>query len=391
MSLASNMKKSIIHQTPAEKLANTSASTVSAVQENTRAVTKAIKDIPDHSTVVASIESTTKKLDEVKSASLIANRNLKGIEEQSKTANDLLKKMSESHGSTLQKMSESYGTIVSIDAKDAEIVSVRGSRGEKGEKGDSPTNKELVALITPLIPEPKNGKSPVLGEDYTVPSLEEILARIPTPKDGEDGKDGVGIDGIDGKDGSPDTPEQVVEKVNVAETQIDPAKVKGLARALQNLEGVAKEVRSYGSNPQGQSVGGNNPLKIQGAGTDLGAYITALNFSTNLTATYSGDGLVTVTGLAGGSGITRSVSSVAINTNAGSTALTDYVYFTTATLTLTLPTAVGNTNRYTVKCVSGTLTIDGAGAETIDGTATISVQVEDSVDLISNGTEFKVV
>ena len=87
----------------------------------------------------------------------------------------------------------------------------------------------------------------------------------------------------------------------------------------------------------------------------------------------------------------RQVASIAVGTTAGATTNTDYVYFTTATLTLTLPTAVGNTNRYTVKCIAGTLTIDGAGAETIDGTATISVQVEDSVDLISNGTEFKVV
>ena len=87
----------------------------------------------------------------------------------------------------------------------------------------------------------------------------------------------------------------------------------------------------------------------------------------------------------------RQVANIAVNTTAGATTNTDYVYFCTATLTLTLPTAVGNTNRYTVKCVAGTLTIDGAGAETIDGTATISVAVEDSVDLISNGTEWKVV
>ncbi len=85
------------------------------------------------------------------------------------------------------------------------------------------------------------------------------------------------------------------------------------------------------------------------------------------------------------------IANIAINTTAGAVANTDYVYFTTATLTLTLPTAVGNTNRYTIKCVAGTLTIDGAGVETIDGTLTISVAVEDSVDLISNGTEWKVV
>lgn len=94
--------------------------------------------------------------------------------------------------------------------------------------------------------------------------------------------------------------------------------------------------------------------------------------------------------IGGGSGITRSIFSIATPTNAGSTASTDYVYNITNT-TLTLPTAVGNTNQYSVKCISGTCIVDGAGAETIDGSATITIQVEDSVDLISNNTEWKII
>lgn len=89
-------------------------------------------------------------------------------------------------------------------------------------------------------------------------------------------------------------------------------------------------------------------------------------------------------------GIVRLVSSIAAPTTAGATTVTDYVYFVTNT-TLTLPTAVSNTNRYTVKCISGTCVVDGDGAETIDGSASITIQVEDSVDLISNNTEWKVV
>lgn len=88
--------------------------------------------------------------------------------------------------------------------------------------------------------------------------------------------------------------------------------------------------------------------------------------------------------------INRTVTSIAAPTTAGATAKTDYVYLITNT-TLTLPTAVGNTNKYTVKCISGTCVVDGDGAETIDGTANITIQVEDSVDLISNNTEWKVV
>jgi len=93
--------------------------------------------------------------------------------------------------------------------------------------------------------------------------------------------------------------------------------------------------------------------------------------------------------LAGG-GITRTIATISTPTTAGASAVTDYVFFITNT-TLTLPTAVSNTNKYTVKCISGTCVVDGAGVETIDGTANITIAVEDSVDLISNNTEFKVV
>jgi hypothetical protein len=52
------------------------------------------------------------------------------------------------------------------------------------------------------------------------------------------------------------------------------------------------------------------------------------------------------TALAGSVGITRSVNIISSNTNAGAAAATDYVYLVSGTTTLTLPTAVGNTNRY---------------------------------------------
>jgi len=94
---------------------------------------------------------------------------------------------------------------------------------------------------------------------------------------------------------------------------------------------------------------------------------------------------------ASGGIITRSITSASVNTTAGGTASTDYVYFVTGTTTITLPTAVGNTNRYTIKSVSGITTVACFGAQTIDGSATIGIAVEDSVDLISNNTEWKVV
>jgi hypothetical protein len=119
------------------------------------------------------------------------------------------------------------------------------------------------------------------------------------------------------------------------------------------------------------------PAKVAASGTPDG------------TTFFRGDGVWAVPPSAGG-GIVRVVSNITTPTTAGSSAATDYVYTITNT-TLTLPTAVSNTNQYTAKCLSGTCVVDGAGSETIEGATTITIQVEDSVDLISNGTEWKVI
>ncbi len=76
----------------------------------------------------------------------------------------------------------------------------------------------------------------------------------------------------------------------------------------------------------------------------------------------------------------------------GSTALTDYAYFVSGAHTMSLPSAVGNTNRYTVKNNhSVNITIDTAGAELIEGAASISIAPEESVDILSNATNWYVV
>jgi len=87
------------------------------------------------------------------------------------------------------------------------------------------------------------------------------------------------------------------------------------------------------------------------------------------------------------SGIVRVTSAISTNTTAGGAALTDYAYMCSAALTLTLPTAVGNTNRYTVKRTgTGVVTIATTSSQTIDGAATFVINVQyQSVDLINNG------
>lgn len=91
-------------------------------------------------------------------------------------------------------------------------------------------------------------------------------------------------------------------------------------------------------------------------------------------------------------GIARSVSTISTSANLGATALTDYVAFIASGGTPTLPTAVGNTNRYTIKNIDtsshSVLTTSG---QTIDGSSFIVLAANTSVDLISDGTNWWVV
>ena len=55
-----------------------------------------------------------------------------------------------------------------------------------------------------------------------------------------------------------------------------------------------------------------------------------------------------------------------------------------------LPTAVGNTNRYTVKCVGAqTVLLSNGNGQLIDGAATVDVEQHESVDCISDGTNWR--
>lgn len=92
------------------------------------------------------------------------------------------------------------------------------------------------------------------------------------------------------------------------------------------------------------------------------------------------------------SGITRTVTVTSGSATAGSTAATDYVYMIAGAHTMSLPAASGNTNRYTFKNNhSANVTIDTVGVETIEGAASISLAPEEAVDIISDGTNFRII
>lgn len=76
----------------------------------------------------------------------------------------------------------------------------------------------------------------------------------------------------------------------------------------------------------------------------------------------------------------------------GSNQATDYVYIFTASGTATLPTAVGNTNRYTIKqSGSGILTVNTTSSQTIDGSLTALLSSPQSIDVVSNGANWIII
>lgn len=126
-------------------------------------------------------------------------------------------------------------------------------------------------------------------------------------------------------------------------------------------------------------------------------YIPGFQLSTSPTSGYvltsdsSGNGTWQS---ASGVAINRTISSISTATAAGSTVNTDYVYFVSGTTTLTLPTAVGNKNRYTIKNAgSNVVSIATTSSQTIDGSsAPITLPVSNSsLDLVSDNANWRIV
>ena len=67
---------------------------------------------------------------------------------------------------------------------------------------------------------------------------------------------------------------------------------------------------------------------------------------------------------------------------------------TSNTVTITLPAASGNTGlRFYLKCINAanTVTIDGNASETIDGETTQVLLVDDCMEIICDGTNWRIV
>lgn len=209
-------------------------------------------------THIHSPEKVIKKLEEVKSAALIANKHLKDI-----AAKEIPKP-------------KDFPTEMEVTMKGVSVITLKGDKGEvgrqgvqgaKGDKGESG----------------KEGKVGPKGERGT------------RGEKGEPGKNGVnGEEGKLGQNGSSDTPDEIVEKVNLSEKRIDAERVRGLVDVI-------RQVNKIGSNPMGKEAGGGgNVIRYLSNGVVISAYVTELNFSTNVTPVYDGNGRITLTATGGG-------------------------------------------------------------------------------------------
>jgi hypothetical protein len=94
------------------------------------------------------------------------------------------------------------------------------------------------------------------------------------------------------------------------------------------------------------------------------------------------------------SGISRSIINVTGATTAGSASSTDYVYNgTSGPYAITLPTAVSNTNRYTIKnSGTGAISVYTTSSQTIDGITFYNLNKQYSaIDLMSDGSNWFIV
>lgn len=152
---------------------------------------------------------------------------------------------------------------------------------------------------------------------------------------------------------------------------------------------ISRASRGGGNANRNIAIGGNTSVlsKYTDINIKPGSNVT-LTYSNNNTSKY----LDLTIAATGGAGTSRSISTVSVSSVVADTASTDIVVIANAGIKLTMPTAVGNTNLYTIKNTStSSVLVLPTGGETIDTSpnAILTVQYT-AIDLISDGTNWNI-
>ncbi len=261
-----------------------------------------------------------------------------------------------------------------------EMVTIKGDKGDPGNDGYSPSVEEVAKTVMRQIHIPEDGKDGVSPSVSDV--VEEVMSKIKIPKDGKDADEKRIIKKVlqeipKPKDGSPDKAEDIAIKLNTLTGALDWSVMRGAPKEDPRL-------------PKKDAIHRGGAAKFKELEDTPKTYIGEGGKFVVVKMTEDGLEFTPTSSVAG---INRIIQNVSSNITLSSVSLVDYVYLASGNITLTLPTAAGNTNRYTVKNVGvGSVIIDTTGGQTIDGGPTAPLLVPYvSVDIISDGSNWFVV
>lgn len=91
-------------------------------------------------------------------------------------------------------------------------------------------------------------------------------------------------------------------------------------------------------------------------------------------------------------GFTRTVKTISSSVAAEASDRTDYVYIASGAITITLPTAIGNTCRYTVvNNGTGTVTVATTTSQTINGSMAVTLPLQHmSLSFVSDNSNWAI-
>jgi len=127
---------------------------------------------------------------------------------------------------------------------------------------------------------------------------------------------------------------------------------------------------------QPASIAGNWTLTLPSVAGSTGQYLQT-----------DGNGTTQWASVASG-GVSRTVSVLSVSSTLAASAGVDYVFFPNVGINLTLPTAISNTNRYSIKNMSASsILVSAATGQNIDGNTDIVLSTQyAAVDLMSNNS-----